>query len=177
MRMLCTRAFPLLAAAVVVSHPAGATGGEGVPVEIRLADKGVARKCILQGIPGAARKLFARYQVLASSQAPLVLATGGIKSKGVVWFVCKNVKDDALVFITQNKSDESVSLPFAVNGRMPLAPTYRRVYSEDQGKNWTSMAFEPPHSSSGPMNEQAMRSPCSIEIPPRSYQTVTIRLI
>lgn len=167
----------MLAAAVIVLHPAGAAGREGTSVEIRLADKGIARKCTLQGVPGAARKLFARYQVLASNQAPLVLATGGIKSKGVVWFVCKNAKEDALVFITQNKSDESVSLSFAVNGRVPLAPTYRRVYSEDQGKNWTSMAFEPPHSSSGPMNGQAMRSPYSIEIPPRSYQTVTIRLI
>ena len=62
--------------------------------------------------------------------------------------------------------------PFTANvelkrGRM-LEPVYRRVYSEDGGKTWTTAAWQPPRA--------ADLYPWTVEVPANSAETVTINL-
>lgn len=148
---------------------------ESPMVDVRLADKGVEKTFSLREVPVAARKSFARFAAVAATQAPYVLRSGGEKTKGFVWSVAKNARGDALVFTTLNTGGEAVALTFGVEGKVPLTPTYRRVYSEDAGKTWKTMAFEPPHASVTGC-PQKMPKPYAVEVPPHTCQTATVRL-
>lgn len=163
----------LLAAAMAATS--SADGADALTVVVDLGEKGAERKRSLNSIPSSARKLFARYDALAAKQAPLTIDAGERKEDGLSWTVCKNEKNNAVVFVTHNRSDSPASLTFSVKGRSPLFPTYRRVFSRDGGKTWETIAFEPPHGSiTG--NPQPLPAPCAIEIPPHSYQTATVRI-
>lgn len=163
-----------LAAALVLS--AVTAGGADKPmVEVNLGEKGAERKRSLNSLPGPARKLFARYDALAARQAPLTIAVSDPKSKDFSWTVCKDERNSAVVFVTHNRSDSAVTLTFSVSEKTPLFPTYRRVFSEDGGKSWETIAFEPPHGSITGC-PQPLPRPFAIEVPPHSYQTATVRL-
>ncbi len=175
MNRLATIAAALLLV-VAPTATAVADGGDKPMVEVKLSEKGAERKRALNSLPGPARKLFARYDALATRQAPLTLATSDPKSKDFTWTLCKNERNNAIVFITHNRSDEPITLTFTVPDKPPLFPTYRRVFSRDGGKTWETIAFEPPHGSITGC-PQPMPKPYVIEVPPRSYQTATVRFV
>lgn len=166
-----------LCAATMVAHSgeSGESEVENVTVELDLLRKGGQFKPVLGSVPGSIRNLYKRYIKLVYQQAPLVLMRPDTSSKDFTWTVCRNNKGNTLVFLTQNKTSRPRSITFKLSGKTPLTPTYRRIYSEDKGKTWKTTAFEPPHDSITGC-PQAMPEPRVIEIPPYSYQYVTVRL-
>jgi len=148
---------------------------ENTAVEIKLDQKGATLKHSLNGLTGALKKIYGRYQAIVARQAPLTVIRPDDKAKDFVWSVCKNAENTTLVFLTQNKTDKARTITFTVDAKLPLYPTYRRAYSTDKGKTWETIAFEPPHFSTTGCPE-GMPAPYTIEIPPYSYQTATVRL-
>jgi len=146
-----------------------------VRFDVDLSQKGATLKRALKGLPTGAKKLFARYNDLALAQAPITISRSDDKEKDLVWYLCKDPKDHLLVFVTHNNTDEEKSIVFRVGTKNPLTPIFRRVYSKDGGKTWKRIAYEPPHSSVSSC-PQTMPEPYTIVIPPRTYQTATVRL-
>lgn len=175
MRRLC---LALAVAAWAVALPAVETvESDGVEVrfDVDLSQKGATLKRPLKGLPTGAKKLFTRYNDLALAQAPLTISRSDDKEKNLVWYLCKDPKDHLLVFITHNNTDETKTIVFRVGTKNPLTPIFRRVYSDNGGKTWKRIAYEPPHSSVSSC-PQTMPEPYTIEIPPYSFQTATVRL-
>lgn len=148
---------------------------EIVEAKINLDKQGASFKPSLGGLSGEAKNLFSRYLFLAAKQAPLLLERNEPKRKPFSWSVCKNSKNSTLVFLTRNNTKKAKKIVFTLSGKEPLAPTYRRVYSTNGGKKWRTIAFEPPHASITGCFEP-MPKPYTIEVPPYSYQSVTVRL-
>lgn len=144
-------------------------------IDVSLEQKGVASKHPLNGMPTGAKKLFARYNDLAFAQAPLTIARSDDKDKAFAWSVSKDSGGWILAFVTRNSTPVARRLVFTVDKRVPLTPTYRRVYSTDGGKTWRRIAFEPPHASISGL-PQTLSAPYAIEVPPYSHQTATVRL-
>ena len=69
-----------------------------------------------------------------------------------------------LVVVNRGKSDLTAEIELK-RGKM-REPVYRRVYSEDGGKTWTTMAWQPPRASD--------LYPWTVEVPANTVQTVTI---
>lgn len=69
-----------------------------------------------------------------------------------------------LMIVNRGKEDKTASVELK-RGKM-REPVYRRVYSEDGGKTWTTMAWQPPRSSDV--------YPWTVEVPANTVQTVTI---
>ena len=78
--------------------------------------------------------------------------------------VSKGLKSFVLMMVNRTKDPLTAEIEFA-NGRM-RAPVYRRVYSEDGGKSWTTAAWQPPRDSDV--------RPWTVEVPANTVQTVTI---
>lgn len=146
-----------------------------VRFDVDLSQKGATLKRPLKGLATGAKKLFARYNDLALGQALLTITRSDDKEKDLVWYLCKNPQGNLIVFVTHNFTDEPKTIVFRVGTKNPLTPIYRRVYSENGGKTWKRIAFEPPHSSISGC-PQTMPEPYTIEIPPHSHQTATVRL-
>ena len=69
-----------------------------------------------------------------------------------------------LVVVNRGKNDLTAEIELK-RGKM-REPVYRRVYSEDGGKTWTTMAWQPPRASD--------LYPWTVEVPANTVQTVTI---
>jgi hypothetical protein len=146
-----------------------------IEINVNIDKQGSSFKPSLGGISGEAKKLFSRYLFLGAKQAPLLIAHNEPEKKLFTWSVCKNGKNSTLVFLTRNNTKKTKKIVFTLSGKEPLTPTYRRVYSSDGGKKWRTIAFEPPHDSvTGYF--QSMPKPYTIEVPPYSYQSATVRL-
>lgn len=78
--------------------------------------------------------------------------------------VSKGLKSFVLMMVNRTKDPLTAEIEFA-NGRM-RAPVYRRVYSENGGKSWTTAAWQPPRDSDV--------RPWTVEVPANTVQTVTI---
>jgi hypothetical protein len=170
--------FALAAISSLISLPCAFAQDEEVEtveVKINLDKQGSSFKPSLGGLGGEAKNLFSRYLFLAAKQAPLLLERHEMKKNLFSWSVCKNSKNSTLVFLTRNNTKKAKKIVFTLSGKEPLTPTYRRVYSSDGGKKWRTIAFEPPHDSvTGYF--QSMPKPYTIEVPPYSYQSATVRL-
>lgn len=148
---------------------------EVIETEINISKQGATFRPSVGGIGGELKKLYSRYLFLAAKQAPRIIASKESEKKLFSWSVCKDGKNSTLVFLTRNNTKKARKIVFKLSDKKPLPPTYRRVYSVNGGKRWKTIAFEPPHSSvTGCF--QPMPFPYTIEIPPYSFQTVTVRL-
>lgn len=76
----------------------------------------------------------------------------------------KGRKSFVLMMVNRTKDPLTAEIALA-NGQM-RAPVYRRVYSENGGKSWTTAAWQPPR------NPDVR--PWTIELPANTVQTVTI---
>lgn len=163
-------AFPVTAQEADGEYEAG----EPVRIDIDLDRKPFETKRAVNA-PTAAKKLFNRYLSLANLQCPLTYERCDEKKSEFLWSVGCNAKKNAFVFITYNPTAVPQSIVLRTSDRKVLTPTYRRVFSTDKGRSWRRMAFEPPH---GHITncQQPMPEPATIEVPPYSYQTVTVRL-
>lgn len=69
-----------------------------------------------------------------------------------------------LMIVNRGKENKTASVELK-RGKM-REPVYRRVYSEDGGKTWTTMAWQPPRGSDV--------YPWTVDVPSNTVQTVTI---
>ncbi len=69
-----------------------------------------------------------------------------------------------LMIVNRGTADKTASVELK-KGKM-REPVYRRVYSEDGGTNWTTMAWQPPRGSDV--------YPWTVDVPSNTVQTVTI---
>ena len=76
----------------------------------------------------------------------------------------KGRKSFVLEVVNRGKEDMTAEIELK-RGKM-REPVYRRVYSEDGGKTWTTMAWQPPRASD--------LYPWTVEVPANTVQTVTI---
>ena len=168
----CAGGLPDLAAATLVQAPEA-----GVSIDIDLGARGATTKRAL-AMPGAAKKLFLRYDAVANQICPLTLLRSPDKNKSdFVWYVGTNARKTALAFITANESDEPRPVSFSYKSDLlPLTPTYRRVYSTNGGRTWQTIAYEPPHASTSGWPQPMPKKPWTIEVPPHSYQVAIVRL-
>lgn len=175
---ICVAAFAVCVELAAVSAEAAGEQPEALKLEINERANGNASKRTF-ALPGAAKKLFKRYEWIADTVCPLTLMRSPDKpdksEKGFAWFVGVNARKTAICFITANPSDEARPIEFKTERQFPLTPTYYRVYSPDGGKTWKRIAFEPPHSSISGC-PQTMPEPYQIEVPAHSYQVAVVRL-
>ena len=148
--------------------------GEPVRIDLDLGAKPCEMKRSLNAST-AIKKLFWRYLMLANRQCPFTLRKCDERKNDFFWSVGCNAKKDAIVFITYNPGPTAQSIVLRTSDKKILTPTYRRVYSLNKGRTWLQMAFEPPHNHITDCQE-AVPEPATIEIPPYSYQTATVRL-
>ena len=100
-----------------------------------------------------------------------VVADNAIQSvdKDVEYVVrtTKSRKSFVLMIVNRKKDKPFTAEVELKRGKM-LEPVYRRVYSEDGGKTWTTAAWQPPRA--------ADVYPWTVEVPANSAETVTINL-
>lgn len=72
----------------------------------------------------------------------------------------------SFVLMIVNRGAENKTASVELKRGKMREPVYRRVYSEDGGKTWTTMAWQPPRSSDV--------YPWTVEVPANTVQTVTI---
>ena len=70
--------------------------------------------------------------------------------------------------IVNRKKDKPFTAEVELKRGKMFEPVYRRVYSEDGGKTWTTAAWQPPRASDV--------YPWTVEVPANSAETVTINL-
>jgi hypothetical protein len=88
--------------------------------------------------------------------------------KDVEYIVRSNKGRNSFVLVIVNRKNEDLSAEVELRIGKMYEPVYRRVYSEDGGKTWTTAAWQPPR-------ESALY-PWPIEVPANMVQTVTICL-
>lgn len=125
-------------------------------------------------VPRGAKKAAERYFRLAETTHPDLLSHGFAvmpnQPKAVdkdVEYVVRRAKDrKSFVLMVVNRKNENLTAEVELgNGKM-REPVYRRVYSPDGGKSWTTIAWQPPRS--------ADLCPWTVEVPAKTVQTVTI---
>jgi len=149
-------------------------------------------------VPKGSEKASARYFRLAEKTHPLLLSHGfaampekpradisddpledldaGVVADDAIQKLDKDVEyvvrasngRNSFVLMVVNRKNEDMTAEIElVRGRM-YEPVYRRVYSEDGGKSWTTAAWQPPRASD--------LYPWTIDVPANTVQTVTICL-
>ena len=88
--------------------------------------------------------------------------------KDVEYVVRMNGVRKSFVLLVVNRKDENLPAEIALKRGKMREPVYWRVYSEDGGKSWTTMAWQPPRESD--------IYPWTVEIPAKTVQTITIGL-
>ena len=175
---ICAAALAACVELAAVSAEAAGEQPEALKLEINERANGNASKRTF-ALPGAAKKLFKRYEWIADTVCPLTLMRSPDKpdksEKGFAWVIGINSRKTAICFITVNPSDEARPIEFKIGKQFPLTPTYYRVYSPDRGKSWKTIAYEPPHASISGC-PQMMPEPFRIEVPAYSYQVAVVRL-
>lgn len=175
---ICAAALAACVELAAVSAEAAGEQPEALKLEINERANGNASKRTF-ALPGAAKKLFKRYEWIADTVCPLTLMRSPDKpdksEKGFAWFVGVNARKTAICFITANPSDQARPIAFKLARMFPLTPTYYRVYSPDGGRNWKTIAYEPPHASISGC-PQTMPEPFRIEVPAHSYQVAVVRM-
>ena len=73
-----------------------------------------------------------------------------------------------MVLMIVNRKKENMTAHVELRRGSMREPVYRRVYSEDGGKTWTTAAWQPPR-------ESALY-PWTLDVPANTIQTVTINL-
>jgi hypothetical protein len=91
-----------------------------------------------------------------------------VVDKDVEYAIRTDKSRKSYVLIIVNRKNESFTGNIElVRGKM-YEPVYRRVYSEDGGKSWTTAAWQPPRASDV--------YPWTVEVPANTVQTITIIL-
>jgi hypothetical protein len=88
--------------------------------------------------------------------------------KDVEYVIRANGSRSSFVLMIINRKKENLTAEIELKRGRMFEPVYRRVYSEDGGKTWTTMAWQPPRA--------ADLYPWPIEVPANTIQTVTIIL-
>lgn len=88
--------------------------------------------------------------------------------KDVEYIVRSNKGRNSFVLVIVNRKNENLTAEVELRIGKMYEPVYRRVYSEDGGKTWTTAAWQPPR-------ESALY-PWPIDVPANMVQTVTICL-
>lgn len=149
-------------------------------------------------VPKGAEKAAGRYFRLAEKTHPLLIAHefaaptgqatfqrgddpldglgGGLIDDDAILSVDKDVEyvirtnggHGSFVLMIVNRKDEDLTAEIELRLGKMFEPVYRRVYSEDGGKSWTTAAWQPPRASA--------LYPWTIDVPANTVQTVTICL-
>ena len=88
--------------------------------------------------------------------------------KDVEFVVRANKSRSSMVLMIVNRKKENMTAHVELKRGSMREPVYRRVYSEDGGKTWTTAAWQPPR-------ESALY-PWPLDVPANTIQTVTINL-
>ena len=88
--------------------------------------------------------------------------------KDVDYAVRANNARNSFVLLIINRKKENLTAEVELKRGKMYEPVYRRVYSEDGGKTWTTAAWQPPRA--------ADIYPWTVEVPANSVETVTIYL-
>ena len=88
--------------------------------------------------------------------------------KNVEYTIRANKGRNSFVLTIVNRGNEPLTAEIELKRGKMREPVYRRVYSEDGGKTWTTAAWQPPRESD--------LYPWPIEVPANTVQTVTITL-
>lgn len=86
--------------------------------------------------------------------------------RDIEYVVRKTKKGKSFVLMIVNRKNEDRTAEIELKRGKMCEPVYRRVYSEDGGKSWTTIAWQPPRA--------ADLHPWTIEVPAKTVQTVTI---
>ena len=86
--------------------------------------------------------------------------------KEVEYVVRATKSRKSFVLMVVNRKNENLKAEIELKRGKMREPVYRRVYSEDGGKTWTTMAWQPPRASD--------LYPWTIDVPSNTVQTVTI---
>ena len=86
--------------------------------------------------------------------------------KEVEYVVRATKSRKSFVLMVVNRKNENLKAEIELKRGKMREPVYRRVYSEDGGKTWTTMAWQPPRAS--------VLYPWTIDVPSNTVQTVTI---
>lgn len=127
-------------------------------------------------LPNGAEKAFERYSAMAERGHMVVLepkltdVDGNAllaSTKGVSLTVRATKQLNSYVLLMANVSTKTNIVAVDIVGLRKLAPIYRRVYRPDGTDAWDTLAWEPPQSPDRPV--------WTIELPPQTAQTVTIK--
>lgn len=88
--------------------------------------------------------------------------------KDVEFVIRANKSRSSMVLMIVNRKKENMTAHVELKRGSMREPVYRRVYSEDGGKTWTTAAWQPPR-------ESALY-PWPLDVPANTIQTVTINL-
>ena len=88
--------------------------------------------------------------------------------KEVEYVVRATKSRKSFVLMVVNRKNENLKAEIELKRGKMREPVYRRVYSEDGGKTWTTAAWQPPRA--------ADVYPWTVEVPANSAETVTINL-
>ena len=146
-------------------------------------------------VPKGAEKASARYFRLAEKTHPDILAHGFAAPPGQATFkrdddplddlagglvdddeiqtfdkdveyVVRSAGRRSFVLMIVNRKNEDLTAEIELKIGKMFEPVYRRVYSEDGGKSWTTAAWQPPRASD--------LYPWPVEVPANTVQTITI---
>jgi len=127
-------------------------------------------------VPAGAETAYARYAKMAEGGHTVVLAPAlsaadgnalASAPKGVGLAVRATKQLNSFVLLMANTSAKTNVVAVEIAGRRKLPPNYRRVYHPAGSSAWDTLAWEPPQSSG--------RVPWTVELPPQTAQTVTIK--
>ena len=154
-------------------------------------------KAVSLAVPKGAEKASARYFRLAERTHPVLVSYGyaalpdqarfvsedplanldsGIVADDLIQNVDKDVEytvrtsgnRKSFVLSIVNRKNEALTAEIELKRGRMREPVYRRVYSEDGGRSWTTIAWQPPRESD--------LYPWTVEVPANTVQTVTICL-